>query len=280
MINIITAADTLYYERLQGLIGSIYKCHTQQLQYNNSFCITVYDLGLNEIEKKVLNSIPGVQVKRADPVNPHMYSETPSHLVDNPRNVIGWYTWKPVIIADALKHFENIIYLDAGITVTNNLRPLWDDILTTGYFFVGVSDINYMTTKYVREKYGLTELILNKQGLASGIMGMNRYACEVVVRAAYEAARDINMFVDDGTAPGGKHAGRHDQTIFSIQVARFNLHICPSRYKIPLVTSKGLKVFNMAEFPIEINAATLVHFSRKNPKPELFYPLLKKYYVV
>ena len=149
MITIVTAADTLYYERLQGLIGSIYKHHADGLNYNNTFRIIVYDLGLNEIEIKVLKTIPGIQVERAEPVNQHMYSETPSHLIDNPRNVIGWYSWKPVIIKDALYRFENILYLDAGITVTNNLLPIWQEIAVHGYFFVGVGDINWINNAII-----------------------------------------------------------------------------------------------------------------------------------
>ena len=55
------------------------------------------------------------------------------------------------------------------------------------------------------------------EGISGGFMGLTRDVAQDFLLPIYELAHDMRHFVDDGTAPGGFGAGRHDQVLFSVQ---------------------------------------------------------------
>jgi lipopolysaccharide biosynthesis glycosyltransferase len=252
-INIVTAADSVYYTRLIGMLGSFIK-------NNPDYLIHFYDLGLLPDQLDFLRLIPNLEIKQVEKVNPIITEITDSHLIQNNRKVIGWYTWKPVIVRNSLMELNQILYLDAGVTVLNDLQLLWKYISENHYFFIKTVTVGWQTTKYVVEKLNLSCDFLNKSALNSAIMGYSIHNENVVnaIEKAYQHSKDVNMFICDGTAAGGLDSGRHDQTIFSIECLRHNLNPLDS-YDIQL--SDGVK-YNIPYQRNEINDKTIIYHSR------------------
>jgi hypothetical protein len=96
---IVTASDSLFYGRLLATIKSVH-------EYFPNKILIIYDLGMtHEMIDRVLRnckcSIRSLHAK---------YRKLFPHL-GNLKN----YAWKPLIIADAMKYYKQIMYIDASI---------------------------------------------------------------------------------------------------------------------------------------------------------------------
>jgi hypothetical protein len=109
---IVTAASESYSESLFALIGSIYA------NWENHPPIVVYDIGLS---KKSLSFLINnhIEVKKVIPFCDHWRDH---------------YTWKLWCLNDA--NSENIIWIDAGLCVLDNLDDIISEININGYFVV------------------------------------------------------------------------------------------------------------------------------------------------
>ncbi len=250
MVNFITASDAAYFTRVCGLIGSIIR----NCEFN---IIRVYNLGLKADQIDFLNSFNKVVVHNVERVNPHIVEPMVSHFGLD-KKVPGLYSWKPVIIKESLYDFDEIFYLDAGVSVVQDLSPIMDYIKESNYFFLKTSDIGWMTTEYVRQKLNLTREELFKPGLNAGIMALNRKTWGDFVLPMSELAKDIELFKDHGTSGGGLYSGRHDQALFSIHALRANMVPLKSQFVI------NGKNYNVTEQPAEINKETLIYHCRGN----------------
>lgn len=214
-----TAADEKHYPLLQNLIGSIHKFHFYEL-----IEISVYDLGLSEIQKNELKNMKKIKICEIEKTNPQILEliETNS----DGRKVRGLFSWKPVIIKQVLEKYPYVLYLDAGTTIRKPIRSLFRHIIENGYFFTNCGhSIRKMTTEYIKDKFKVSDQILNKEGIDAGFFGISKKEYNKIVKPVYEMCFDIKNFVDDGSCPGGYGCGRHDQTLFSINVNNNNLKI-------------------------------------------------------
>jgi len=215
-----TAADEKHYPLLVNMIGSIFHHN-----FYDVVSVRVYDIGLTDIQKAELANMKKVTVCEVERTNPDIltYIETGVN-----RHVRGLFAWKPVLIKDTLDHCEYALYLDAGTTILKPLNQLFRHIKQNGYLLFDCGhSIKKMTTKYLIDKLDLqsqdSEWILSDDtfGVDAGFMGISRQVYDEYVLPAYEFAKDIKNFTDDGTCPDGWGYGRHDQTLFSI-LARLN----------------------------------------------------------
>jgi hypothetical protein len=229
-----TGASDIFFEDLTNLIGSIHRHN-----YENLKEIAVFDLGLKPEQREILNTISKVQVYSLQDQNPNLlkYFNIPSE-----RGIyLGWYAWKPVAIKEALEKFPYALWIDAGCIVMHPLDDLFSYIQREGYFLNTIGDegikeltypIKWGTTSYVKTKFELDKpknaWILDKEFVMGGFVGVSKEKEELFLKDWYELTKDIQSFADDGTAPGGWGAGRHDQTLLSI-----------------LAYSKGLKVHRL-----------------------------------
>ena len=238
-----TAADSSYFDVLLNLIGSIFS-----VNYEETDTILVFDLGLDQGQKDILNAIDKVRVEAVEMTHPNLL--TPVTVHHSGKVVPGWYAWKPVVIKQALDQFPYILYLDAGTTVIRPLNDIFRHIIYNGYFLIdnGPYTIEWQATKRVINKFQLREpenkWLLDLHAIDGGFQGLSHSLYETYVMPMYELSKDPYYFVDDGTTPDGFGTGRHDQTLFSVYARLLKLTVYHHDYRgtgrlIQLQPSKG-----------------------------------------
>lgn len=270
MIRIVTAADDQYFTRLIAMIGSVIRNHE-----DGKFSISVYNIGLTSDQLDILMVIPGVEIFVPEKVNPFVTTKFKKHQFGEHRHVPGLYTWKPVAVKMEIEKCEQVLWLDAGVTVCRNLSPMWEHTRNVGYFFIGVASIDWQTTKKAAALCRKPE-ILKQRGLNSSSMGITRSVYESFVIPSYECAKDLELFRDDGSAGGGPTSGRHDQTIFSIMAANSGLHIHESGLYLEMITDSGTAIHSIVANREEVSENTLIYQSRGNSDWNGDYSFMKK----
>lgn len=219
-----TVADDKHYPILLNMIGSIHKYNFYDVEK-----IFVYDLGLNEIHKKELKNIKKVELLDIEKANPDIVTDIETGIN---RRVKGLFSWKPVIIKDALERCPYVLYLDAGTTILRPLNNLFKHIQQNGYLLFDCGhSIKWMTTKYLIDKLDLNsdknKWILEDSifGIDAGFQGVSRSLYDSYVMPMYEFAKDIKNFTDDGSCPDGWGTARHDQTLYSIIARQLGLEL-------------------------------------------------------
>lgn len=219
-----TAADEKHYPILINLIGSIHKYN-----FYDTVEIRVYDLGFNDIQRSELNNIKKVKVCEVEKTNPQILEFIQTSETKLSR---GAFSWKPVVIKDALDHQPYTLYVDAGTTILKSLNDLFKHIVQNKYLLFDCGhSIKWMTTKYVIETQGLDseehKWILNDDtfGIDAGFQGITRELYDSYVLPVYELTKNINNFIDDKTCPNGYGCARQDQTLYSIQARKLGLDL-------------------------------------------------------
>jgi len=252
---VITAADTGYFNRLEGLIQSL-KANSPETE------VWVYDLGLSSNDKKKLLTQYNIPIRNIPLINPKILTPLPYNTTPNTRNIVGLYSWKPVAIMDALYYYKNVLWLDAGTSVIKDLKPIFEHIENEGCFLIGVSDIGWMCTDTVKKHYNLTDEFLALQGVNAGIQGVSQRHMADYAMDAYLAAHDIGLFVDNGTAAGGKTSGRHDQTLFSVFARKYNMPFFTNGNDIKLNTHEGVVSVSIPYQRHEVKPDMIIYHGR------------------
>lgn len=224
-VTFVTAADTEHYPIVHHLIASIYRYHAENLR-----AIAIFDLGLLAEERDTLNAMKNVHVYDIEPVNPFIFIKFRTRIdAPNGKPVRGLYSWKPVVIKQALEMFPYIMYLDAAMSLGAPVDLLFEYVKQHHYLLLGCGhSIRTMCTKTAEKVFSLTapqNNLLNLSGLCGGIQILSRETLPYYVEPMYKLAHNFDNFVDDGTAPGGFGCGRHDQLLFSIQARLSKMHI-------------------------------------------------------
>ncbi len=251
-IVFVTVADKERYGMLNKSLASIVETNREHLSH-----IAVFDLGFTPSQRESLNNLEFVHVYDIEPVNPEIFKMFAVRT--SGRKARGLYSWKPVILKQALDMFPVILYMDASTIVKNSLEPFFAHIHQNGYLLISCGhDGREMTTQTIIKKFQLDlperAWILHEKGIEAGFQGLSRKVYQNYVYPMYELARDIKNFEDDGSAPSGFGHARHDQTLFNIyarllkldvkQRDRFELNISGKSLSIHFedyVDLKGLK---------------------------------------
>lgn len=230
----VTVADAERYAMLGKCLDSIVASNRENLHQ-----IAVFDLGFQPSQRKALNQREFVHVYDIERVNP----DITTFFVVRPdgRKARGWYSWKPVILKQALDMFPEIIYLDASTTVKKPLDLFFTHIRENGYLLINCwHDGKFMTTQPIIKKFNLDSpemaWVLKERGIDAGFQGLSRAVCKDYVYPMYELAKDIRNFEDDGSAPLGFGYSRHDQALFNI-FARLLKYDVKSRNRFELTIS-------------------------------------------
>lgn len=261
-----TAADTAHYPALVNLIGSIYKHNKEKIKG-----IAIFNLGLTNKEVSELKKIDKVQLLEVEKIHPLI--TTPLHS-DNNRWVRGLFSWKAVVIKQALEIFPYVLYLDAGTTILRPLDSLFNHILHHGYFITDCGhSIKWMTTKYITNKLKLNlpenSWVLEDSvlGIDAGFIGLTRKLNDTFVDPLYELSKEIQNFVDDGTCPDGWGTARHDQTLFSIITRQLDLTVLNHDREVEecILTYDEYKIpFHITHASHKVREDTYVFRSRRN----------------
>jgi hypothetical protein len=209
-----SAANVRYGYHLLNMLGSV-KRNSDVFDR-----IVVYDLGLDDRQRKLVHALRDVEMRTVPPFAPHWEK---------------CFSWKPWIWTHV--GAERLFYLDAGATV---LRPL-DDVLAAieddGYFVVGqgISLSEIVPSDY----YALYDLPLEaaaREYVAAGIIGFRTEGdfYDKVVRPSYEdvllgrnlgfSQAELRQLSWEPTTLGDPVVRdcahfRHDQTLLNIHLA-------------------------------------------------------------
>lgn len=258
-----TPSDSRHYHLVKNLIGSIHHA-----DFENLGEIAVFNLGLSEEEINELNHMQKVTVHDPEMANPDML--TFFHTDTGERKVRGFFSWKPVVIKEALDLFPYVLYCDAGTTILKPLDTLFDYIQEKGYFLLSCShnincNVPNRITKNVLDEIVATfnhdqqEMILSDTTymIDAGIQGLSREMLNDYVLPIYKYAQDINLFKDDGTAIFGLGGGRHDQTLYTIQAYILDLTIHQEGF-MELDTAHGTSKIHIYWDKDELNSDSII----------------------
>lgn len=250
-----TAADTTYFECALNLISGIQRYHLGFIGE-----IAVFDLGLTQEEREELNGLAYVKVYEVEKVNPDEFTE---FTVDGSgKKARGLYSWKPVVLKQALDLYEEVFYIDAGISILAPFYPLFEKLHDNGFFFIDCAQpIREIITQRVVERLSLQgsagQRILEEVGISAGFQGVTRSIYQSYILPMYKLAHDIKNFEDDGSAPQGFGSARHDQTLFSIYARKLGFEVYRSlkKRRLPLEIEGKTHYVGIDQF---------IHFSRHN----------------
>lgn len=255
---VVTAADTTYFGRLINMLKSMRK-NSPDTE------VWVYDIGLKHEEIKFLQLGNWCdQISRPEKVNEKMFDYVIAHEAVPSRKVVGLYTWKPAVIKDAAmkaRYGASLLWLDAGMTILKPLNPIFEHIDRKGVFFIGIGTIGWMCTHRVKDAFKIPKRVLESQGINAAIMGVKvgEESLETFIFPMAEYAKNYDLFVDDGTAEGGENAGRHDQTIFSIQARKLDLPFFKTGNDMTLINGTKISIPYLKQ---EIDEFSVIYHSR------------------
>jgi hypothetical protein len=264
-------SDEQYFNRLVNLIGSVHKTN-----FNNLKEIAVFDIGLTASQRNYLKKISKIKLCTLEPTNPDMLKLFSYN--NKGRIVRGWYSWKPVVIKQALDMYEYVLFLDAGTTVLQPLDDLFTHIKQNNYFLWGHDDniINRSTTavieKIMKKQDPATSALLQNPTttqLTSSIIGVSKKQSNFV-NLCYEATKDITLFADDGSAKLGFGEARHDQIIFSIYARICKLKINGYGWMNIMVDNKSTPI-HIHWAPSQINGKSIIYHSRTDLNYKFIY---------
>jgi hypothetical protein len=209
-----SAANDRYGYHLLNMLGSVRR--------NSDIFdrVVVYDLGLDEPQRKLFDGLRAVEVRTVEHFVPHWAK---------------CFSWKPWIWLNS--GGDRVFYLDAGATV---LRPL-DDVLAAidedGYFVVGQGiALREIVPSDYYELYELPRETGEREYVAAGIIGFRRDSefFATVLRATYDdvllgrnlgfSASEVELLnwgmteLDPPIVRDCAHF-RHDQTLLNIHLA-------------------------------------------------------------
>ena len=168
-----SGADERYGYHLLNLIGSI-KANSDLFDG-----IVVYDLGLSQRQRRLVDGIRDIEVRTVPPFVPHWAQGR------------TWKTW-------IWTHLEadQLVWLDAGLTVLRPLTEQLEKIRDKGYFAVSQGHPNRAsipTDWYAT--FGLSERMLDQVQIAAGILGFRRagpFYENVIVPTYEDCARGLS----------------------------------------------------------------------------------------
>lgn len=261
-----TVADERHFPLLISLVGSIHKVDFDALDE-----IAVFDVGLTDKQKQILENIEKVKVYQVEKTNPDILTYFKTNSAG--REVRGWFSWKPVVFKQSLDLYPYFVYLDSGSLVLNSPDNLFKHIKQNGYFIVEISphSIQERITKPVMDKLvaKLPEhqqaMIMSKETpmIDAGFQGISREVYSNYVKPMYELSADLTLFEDDGSSPLGFGAGRHDQTLFSIFANLEKFKLNNQGWSILNVDGEEVP-FHMHWDRPEVNSQTVIYRSRKD----------------
>ena len=161
---IVSAADESHYKSALNLFETLNT-------YEPDSKLVFYDIGLKEDQKKTfISNHPNVIFEK------FRFNEFPEFVSKKDKDgKIGSYSWKPQIINECIKKYnQNVLWLDAGCKINKKLRLIRIILNVKGiYVASSVGKIFEWTHNESIEKINFPKKYLNKNNFASGMVGIN-----------------------------------------------------------------------------------------------------------
>ncbi|XP_033641415.1 uncharacterized protein LOC117301503 isoform X2 [Asterias rubens] len=135
---IVTAVSDNHVKEAMGMIASAQ-------QYMPNTPIYLYDLGLKNETYKKLSIMCNVKIRGFD------FNKYPPHV-----RTVHTYTWKIIIIREALKEFGVIFYGDSSVRFKGNLRTLFPLLRHNHGFMFHIHSFDPKLPKKIKHQYYFT----------------------------------------------------------------------------------------------------------------------------
>jgi hypothetical protein len=174
-----TAANALYGYHALNLIGSV-KRNSDVFDR-----VEVFDLGLTEHQRSLLEAVQGVELRRVPPFVPHWAQ---------------CFTWKPWSWTQV--DADRVMWLDSGISVLRSLEPALEYIRERGSFAVSQGNrLGDILPPDYFELYGIPLAFADRPYAAAGILGFARdgdFFARIVIPTYQDCLAGRNL----GFSPG------------------------------------------------------------------------------
>lgn len=213
---LVTGSSTNHFHLLLLFLYRIYVVE-------DKICIVVWNLGLSDINDKVLHNAKRFNQKRTILIyiKKFNYNLYPKHF--NISYNAGYYSWKPFVIWNTYIQYKRImLWLDCGCFIHSKLDFIYSEINRHIIW-----SINSGTTIVQYTHIGLLKLlnvnktIYNKTMCAGGIIGLYYPSKNTnLILSLWKACALIKNCISPIGANRGNH--RQDQSILSILMAQYN----------------------------------------------------------
>lgn len=205
--KIITVADSNFFAALTNLLDSI-------KFYEPSLDVVIYDIGLEEEDKKYLNKKYNYKLKN------FQFKKYPSFINSyDSDGKLGSYAWKALIIQDEyFNDNKNIIYLDAGCELRKSLRLLKFVLLRNGLFSPSSSDdVKRWTHPTTLNRMKVSPKLLSKRNFSAASIGLvtNNDTIANIVSKWAKFSQDKDTISPKGSS---RLNHRQDQAILNILI--------------------------------------------------------------
>ena len=226
---IVSAADESHYKSALNLFETLNT-------YEPDSKLVFYDIGLKEDQKKTfISNHPNVIFEK------FRFNEFPEFISKKDKDgKIGSYSWKPQIINECIKKYnQNVLWLDAGCKINKKLKLLKIILGTKGFYVASsVGKINQWTSKESMNNLNFPKKYINKKNYASGMVGINPKKKYVdMLNDWSRLALDKNVIAPDDSS---RDNHRQDQSILTMLIYKNGLYRFTTKtYKI-----FGIKIHN------------------------------------
>ena len=178
-----TGADERYGHQLVNLLGSV-RANSDVFDE-----IVVFDLGLSDAQRRMLDDVPRIRIDSVPPFVPHW------------RQGRTWKTWIWTHV-----EAERLFWLDAGVTVLRPLDAALRDVDERGYFVVsqGRPVADCIPADYY-ELFGFPRDFAARDTIAAGILAFrprSDFYDNVIARAHEDAVKGFSLGFSPADIPG------------------------------------------------------------------------------
>ena len=224
---IITGADSSHFKSLKQFLKSVF-------QYEKTSSIIVFDLGLEERERKELQRIfPTIQMRIFD------YSQYPDFFYIKIN--AGEYAWKPIIISDILQEFQSAVcWMDAGNVLTSSLTMIRKIINSIGIYSPrSLGTIRAWTHPKTLEFMRVSDELLNRRNVNGACVAVNFRVDKAMAIA--NRWRECAL-TKECIAPEGSNRANHrqDQAVLSVLIHQAGLTKRMPIHKFGFITHQDI----------------------------------------
>ena len=216
--KVVTGANSDYFYSLITLLTTLFH-RDDSSKYN----LDIWDLGLTKNQLSLIDLClrPGWVVRKlselGEPPFPGAYE---AHL----RN----FAWKPACIEMSIENCDSLLWIDSGVAIANPIQSIFNDVKEKKIVVYKNNDfINRdWTSKSCADQIAATSSELNAPQIHGNILAFHPSIESLnLLSKWHEACRDPKNVVSL------EPSHRHDQSVLSLLVARF---------QIPIMSSTGI----------------------------------------
>lgn len=233
--KIVTATDSRFFYALLTQITTF--CHRAEI---SKIDLDIWDLGMTESQLRLLECIlrDNWKLRKVSELGPEPFTGA---FVPKMRN----FAWKSFCISKSMSDCQSLLWIDAGVAITNNLIPLFERIENEGYLFI--QNFQRINRDWISEECAINMIVTEREmdafQIHGNVMGFrNSMESNSLISDWNRSSSDSRNLISNNL----NH--RHDQTLISILI---------NRHSLRLTNADGI-LFEGSDFPMGIKMSRLL----------------------